>query len=186
MNAAEQGRPLILEVRPGNDGMHERTPWAGTAAAAATANAARDAAVGSRTPGSRALPLYWWANGSLKGERVREPAASLADAEGGNGLRSYLGNELGRALAAVAIATGCRARVSRETIAAGIYRYACAGTGGRYVIAHGLGGEEFAVHAADGAGLAVVATLAAALEVAYRPVTPPGDGPALQSSGDVL
>jgi hypothetical protein len=177
---------MILKVRPGNDGLHERTPWAGTAAAAAAANFARDAALEAGKPGARVLPLYWWANGPLRGERVREPAASVADAKGARGLRAHLGADLEAALVAVSVATGCRGRVARTSIGDGAYRYACAGTGGRYVIAQGLGGERFLLHDQDGRELAELPTLSAALGVAYDLATPPPDGVALQSSGDVL
>ena len=179
-------RPMILEVRPGNDGDHERTPWAGTAAAAAAANAARDADLAAYRPGARVRPLYWWANGPLRGERVREPAASVADAEGSRGLRAYLGRELEGALLAVSVATGCRARVSRTSIGEGIYHYTCHGARGRYVIAQGLGGERFLLHDQDGHELATLPTLAAALGAAYDLAPPLGDVSPLQSSGDVL
>jgi hypothetical protein len=180
------GRPLILEVIPGQDGMHDRRPWTGTAAIAAARNVQREEALVARQPGARALPLYWWGNGPIRGERVQEPAASMVDEGGTEALGAYLVRELAEALRAIPADRGPRVRVHRESAGEGRYVYRCADADGRHVVADGIGGRRFTVRDGDGHELATVTTLAEAMRTAYGAQNPTGNGSDLQLSGDVL
>jgi hypothetical protein len=180
------GRPFILEVIPGQDGMHERRPWIGTAAIAAARNVQREEALAAHQAGARVLPLYWWGNGPIRGELVQEPAASVADEGGAEALHTHLANELAEALRAIPSRRGRPVRVQREPAGEGRYVYRCAGTHGRYVVAEGTGGRRFIVRDGDGHELATVTTLAEAMRTAYGAPNPTGNGSDLQLSGDVL